>query len=153
MIGFARDRYQLEERTSPYQLTIEVLSPPQSLVSTIRLVVTSVDGTATSKLTLGAGHTRNTVPYLFVGGSDYFIETGPSNEKILTHTNQRINQTITLQRDGIVLEEEETFNLQLQRIGGQQLVAAFQNTAITIIDGDRKCAQSQDGHSISTVFL
>ena len=94
-----------------------------------------------------------TAPYLFVGGSDYLIETGPSHEKVLTPTNQQINQTIMLQRDGIVLEEEETFNLQLQWIGGQQSVAAFQNTAITIVNGDRKCAWSQDGHCIGIVFL
>ena len=138
MIGFAQNQYKLEESGSPYQLIIEVLSPPQSLTSSVRLIATATDGTATSKLLPGASHSSVTM-YLFVGGFDYLVETGPSSEKTLTRVNQQSNYTISLLADGIVLEEEEAFSLQLQQTGGLQPVAVFQNTAITIVDRDGKC--------------
>ena len=54
----------------------------------------------------------------------------------LNSTNQQSAYAVTIISDGIVLEEEETFNLQLQQTSGQQPVIAFQNTTITIVDGD-----------------
>ena len=54
----------------------------------------------------------------------------------LAPTNQQIIHNVTIISDGIVLEEEETFNLQLQQTSGQQPVIAFQNTTITIVDRD-----------------
>lgn len=51
VLGFAQKQYQFEERSTPYSLAITVLSPPQSLVSNIGLIVTAVDGTAVGKFT------------------------------------------------------------------------------------------------------
>ena len=62
--------------------------------------------------------------------------TGPASQKTLNSTNQQTTYAVTIISDGIVLEEEETFNLQLQQTSGQQPVTAFQNTTITIVDRD-----------------
>ena len=70
------------------------------------------------------------------GGSDYSLVTGPLSLMSLTPTNQQTTTAVTIIRDGIVLEEEETFNLQLQQTSGKQPVVAVQNTTVTIVDGD-----------------
>ena len=70
------------------------------------------------------------------GGSDYSVVTGPSSLVTLTSTNQQATTDVTIIRDGIVLEEEETFSLQLQQTSGQQPVIALRNTTVTILDGD-----------------
>ena len=49
MIGFNQSQYRLEESTTPYPLTIEVLSPPESLVETVELTLTAVNGAAISE--------------------------------------------------------------------------------------------------------
>ena len=73
---------------------------------------------------------------LYTGGSDYSVVTGPSSLVTLTSTNQQATTDVTIIRDGIVLEEEETFSLQLQQTSGQQPVVALRNTTVTIVDGD-----------------
>ena len=70
------------------------------------------------------------------GGSDYLVMTGPLSLMSLTPTNQQTTTAVSIIRDGIVLEEEETFSLQLQQTSGQQPVVAVQNTTVTIVDGD-----------------
>ena len=62
--------------------------------------------------------------------------TGPSSIVTLSSTNQQTTTVVSIIRDGIVLEEEETFSLQLQQTSGQQPVVAIQNTTVTIVDGD-----------------
>ena len=64
------------------------------------------------------------------------IVTGPASERTLSSTSQQTTYAVTIISDGIVLEEEETFNLRLQQTSGSQPVIAFQNTTITIVDGD-----------------
>ena len=73
---------------------------------------------------------------LCVGGSDYLAQTGRGRQKSLSPSNRQSSYLITLVDDGIVLEENETFSLQLQKINGQQPVAAFQDAIVTITDGD-----------------
>ena len=62
--------------------------------------------------------------------------TGPSSLVTLSSTNQQTTTVVSIIRDGIVLEEEETFSLQLQQMSGQQPVVAVQNTTVMIVDGD-----------------
>ena len=53
----------------------------------------------------------------------------------LSSTNQQTTTAVTIIRDGIVLEEEETFSLQLQQRGGQPVIG-FHNTTVSIVDTD-----------------
>ena len=69
------------------------------------------------------------------------IVTGPASERTLSSTSQQTTYAVTIISDGIVLEEEETFNLQLQQTTGLQPVISFQNTTITIVDGDGRKRQ------------
>ena len=62
--------------------------------------------------------------------------TGSASLKTLTSTNQQTTTAVTIIKDGIVLEKEETFSLHLQQTSGRQPVIAFQNTTVTIVDGD-----------------
>ena len=71
-----------------------------------------------------------------IGGSDYSVVTGAASQKTLNSTSQQTTYAVTIISDGIVLEEVETFNLRLQQTSGEQPVIAFQNTTITIVDGD-----------------
>ena len=134
--------YRLREQISPYQLTVQVLSPPQSLVEDTGLVITATDGTAIRESLYCVLYCGNSVAIAFcliTGGSDYSVVTGPLNLMSLTPTNQQTTTAVTIIRDGIVLEEEETFSLQLQQTSGQQPVVAVQNTTVTIVDGDGEC--------------
>ena len=70
------------------------------------------------------------------GDSDYSVVTGPSSLLTLSSTNQQTTTDVTIISDGIVLEGNETFSLQLQQTSGQQPVIALRNTTITILDGD-----------------
>ena len=63
-------------------------------------------------------------------------QTGRGRQKILSPSNRESSYSVTLVDDGIVLEKNETFSLQLQQISGQQPVAAFQDATVTITDGD-----------------
>ena len=63
-------------------------------------------------------------------------QTGGGRQKTLSPSNRESSYLVTLVDDGIVLEENETFSLQLQQISGQQPVAAFQDATVTITDGD-----------------
>ena len=146
VIGFMQSHYRLREQISPYQLTIQVLSPPQSLVEDTGLVITATDGTAIREYlhcVLYCGNTVAIVFCLITGGSDYSVVTGPLS--LITPTNQQTTTAVTIIRDGIVLEEEETFSLQLQQTSGQQPVVAVQNTTVTIVDGDGECEVHQCG--------
>ena len=49
MIGFEKEQYLLDEQADPYKLTIKVLSPPASLLTSASVQVTAVPGNATSK--------------------------------------------------------------------------------------------------------
>ena len=75
MVGFAQEQYQLEERPTPFSLTIAVLSPPQSLVNNIGLTVTAVDGTAISECGVKATSNLHLL-VSFVDGQDYLVQTG-----------------------------------------------------------------------------
>ena len=50
VIGFNQSQYRLEESADPYQLTVQVLSPPQSIVNDVGLIASATDGSAISKL-------------------------------------------------------------------------------------------------------
>ena len=88
-----------------------------------------------------------------IGGSDYSVLTGPASLKTLTSTNQKTTYAVTIISDGIVLEEEETFNLQLQQTSGQQPVISFHNTTITIVDGDGRKRNSHMSNSYTNVSI
>ena len=138
VIGFNVTRYRLDERVNPHQLTIRVLSHPQSLVRDVGIELFAMDVTAISMLLIiiymMSSYSKN-YQYI-IGGSDYSVVTGPASLKTLNSTNQQTTYAVTIINDGIVLEKEETFNLWLQQTSGQQPVVAFQNTTITIVDRD-----------------
>ena len=143
MVGFAQTDYVLQERTNPYQLSVQVLSPPQSIIENTGITLSATDGTAISRFYIMDYYS------FFVnstGDSDYSVVTGPLSLLTLSSTNQQTTTDVTIISDGIVLEEEETFSLQLQQTSGQQPVIALRNTTITIQDGDGEycstCIQS-----------
>ena len=49
VVGFAQTGYFLEEQTNPHQLSVKVLSPPQSIIELTGITFTATDGTAISK--------------------------------------------------------------------------------------------------------
>ena len=52
VVGFNQSQYRLKERADSYELRVQVLSPPQSIVNDIGLIVSAADGSAISKLLL-----------------------------------------------------------------------------------------------------
>ena len=139
VIGFTQNQYQLQENAIPYQLDVQVLTPPQSLVESVGITVTAAGGSAISEChdyMYMYRDRNNTCSMRTPGGSDYLVVTGLLSSMSLTPTNQQTITAVTIIRDGIVLEEEETFSLQLQQTSGQQPVVAVQNTTVTIVDGD-----------------
>ena len=140
MVGFAQKQYQLEERPTPFSLTIAVLSPPQSLVNNVGLTVTAVDGTAISECGVKATSNLHLL-VSFVDGQDYLVQTGVASRTV-TPQSRETTYSVTLVNDGIVLEEGETFDLQLHQTSGQP-VTVFQDTTVTIIDQDGTCISAQ----------
>ena len=67
-------------------------------------------------------------------GSDFSL-----NEQLLTLTpsslTPQVNQTIIVPQDGIVLENNETFALELSQAGGQPTVG-LRNATVVIVDTD-----------------
>lgn len=67
-------------------------------------------------------------------GSDFSL-----NEQLLTLTpsslTPQVNQTIIVPQDGIVLENNETFALELSQVGGQPTVG-LRNATVVIVDTD-----------------
>lgn len=55
---------------------------------------------------------------------------------MLTTDNQKSSLNVDIARDGIVLEGDESFALQVHQTGGQQPVIFVQNTNITVTDSD-----------------
>ena len=49
VVGFAQSQYHFEENTNPHQLSVKVLSPPQSIIELTGITFTATDGTAISK--------------------------------------------------------------------------------------------------------
>lgn len=49
VIGFTQNQYQLQENAIPYQLDVQVLTPPQSLVESVGITVTAAGGSAISE--------------------------------------------------------------------------------------------------------
>ena len=68
-------------------------------------------------------------------GTDYSLAMGSYTQVTLTPTNPAVHHTINIVNDGVVLEEKETFSLELQWLSGQH-VDDLHNTTVAIVDTD-----------------
>lgn len=67
---------------------------------------------------------------------DYSVVTGAQSLKNLTHRSPRATHTITIPKDMVAFETEETVTLVLQQTIGHP-VSLLLNTTVTIIDTER----------------
>ena len=60
VVGFSQEAYLFDERVHPYNIDVQVLSPPESIVQPVRVSVDVGPGNATSKLS-----TLNTLEHFY----------------------------------------------------------------------------------------
>ena len=81
----------------------------------------------------------------FTEGTDYSLATGPLT---LSPSNPHVNQSLSILKDGIVLEETEVFSLQLHRDSGQP-TADLRGATVVIndTDGQHSSVNSAGNHA------
>ena len=71
----------------------------------------------------------------FLLGNDFSLQSGTLT---LTPTNPQVNQTLSIPRDNIVLEEKEVFALHLQPVPPGQEITGLRGAEVVITDRDGK---------------